>query len=70
MFGSDIVEMHRFNCGQRQVIVGHLSKIEIKQLKTEGYRLSEPIKNKHGIMVSQKGIKRHGTNSRKRKVRT
>lgn len=49
-----LVEMYKRVDRQTLVVVGHLSKAEIREYKREGYRMDIPNVNKNGIPVDRR----------------
>lgn len=49
-----LVEMYKRVDGKRFVVVGHLSKAEIREHKEDGYRIHIPNINKNGIRVDKR----------------
>lgn len=49
-----LIEMYKRVDGKRLVVVGHLSKAEIRAYKKDGYRMYIPNINKNGIRVDKR----------------
>lgn len=49
-----LIEMYKRIDGKRLVVVGHLSKAEIREYKRQGYRMDIPNVNKNGIPIDRR----------------